>query len=60
MASGSRPGMILKPNYRQRKERKTGLTTIELQKRFPDLYEAATKVQDESAAASSSAAKAPG
>ena len=27
----------MKPNYRQRKSRKTGLSTIELQKRFPEL-----------------------
>ncbi|XP_025104233.1 protein unc-79 homolog isoform X4 [Pomacea canaliculata] len=52
--SGSRPSMVLKPNFRQRKERKTGLTTIELQRKFPDLYEAATKLHDE---ASCSAAK---
>jgi hypothetical protein len=48
IASASHSGSsVLKPNYRQRKERKTGLTTIELQRRFPDLYEVATKVQDE-------------
>ncbi|WAR19666.1 UNC79-like protein [Mya arenaria] len=31
----SKPG--IKPNFRQRKSRKTGLTTIELQKKFPEL-----------------------
>ena len=52
IASESRSSIVLKPNYRQRKERKTGLTTIELQRRFPDLYEAASKVKetDDSAA----------
>ena len=50
IASESRSSMIPKPNYRMRKERKTGLTTIELQRRFPDLYEAATKAQDEGTA----------
>lgn len=33
---------ILKPNFRQRKARKTGLTTIELQRMFPELAETAT------------------
>lgn len=27
----------IKPNFRQRKSRKTGLTTVELQKKFPEL-----------------------
>ncbi|KAH3873103.1 hypothetical protein DPMN_036329 [Dreissena polymorpha] len=27
----------MKPNFRQRKSRKTGLSTIELQKKFPEL-----------------------
>ncbi|CAI9733136.1 QUALITY PROTEIN: unc-79 homolog [Octopus vulgaris] len=30
---------LFKPNYRQRKARKTGLTTVELQKIFPELSE---------------------
>ena len=29
----------MKPNFRQRKSRKTGLSTIELQKRFPELLD---------------------
>ena len=36
--------------------RKTGLTTIELQRRFPDLYEATTKAQDEGTAPSTCSA----
>ncbi len=31
------PTPQLKPNYRQRKARKTGLTTVELQKMIPEL-----------------------
>lgn len=27
----------IKPNFRQRKSRKTGLSTVELQKKFPEL-----------------------
>ena len=52
--------MVPKPNYRMRKERKTGLTTIELQRRFPDLYEATTKAQDEGTTASCSTTKSTG
>ena len=48
--------MVPKPNYRMRKVRKTGLTTIELQRRFPDLYEATTKAQDEGTAPSTCSA----
>nr|KAG5704260.1 hypothetical protein BaRGS_012548 [Batillaria attramentaria] len=40
IASESQSSAILRPNFRQRKERKTGLTTIELQRRFPDLRRA--------------------
>ena len=32
----------LNPNYRQRKTRKTGLTTVELQKKIPELVDMAT------------------
>ncbi|XP_064602074.1 protein unc-79 homolog isoform X2 [Liolophura sinensis] len=31
------PSSLPKPNFRQRKQRKTGLTTVELQKIFPEL-----------------------
>lgn len=38
---------LFKPNYRQRKARKTGLTTIELQKIFPELSENASAALQE-------------
>ncbi|KAK7103573.1 protein unc-79 homolog isoform X3 [Littorina saxatilis] len=60
IASESRSSMLPKPHFRQRKERKTGLTTIELQRRFPDLYETATKTQEEGTSTGSSTAKPPG
>ncbi|KAH9514229.1 Protein unc-79 [Bulinus truncatus] len=31
--------LVLKPNFRQRRPRKTGLTTIDFQKKFPELRE---------------------
>ncbi|KAK7493418.1 hypothetical protein BaRGS_00015318 [Batillaria attramentaria] len=57
IASESQSSAILRPNFRQRKERKTGLTTIELQRRFPDLYEAATKISEEGTTPTCSATK---
>ena len=37
--SSPRSKGAMKPNFRQRKSRKTGLSTIELQKRFPELVD---------------------
>ncbi|XP_055879587.1 protein unc-79 homolog isoform X2 [Biomphalaria glabrata] len=37
--SEKKASLILKPNFRQRRPRKTGLTTIDFQKKFPELRE---------------------
>ncbi|XP_046579791.1 LOW QUALITY PROTEIN: protein unc-79 homolog [Haliotis rubra] len=37
---------VLKPNFRQRKARRTGFTTVELQKKFPELSENGTVTEE--------------
>ncbi|XP_041355146.1 protein unc-79 homolog isoform X3 [Gigantopelta aegis] len=43
----SKSGQVLKPNFRQRKSRKTGLTTVELQKIFPELNETCPEKEED-------------
>ena len=55
-ATEKKASPVLKPNFRQRRPRKTGLTTIDFQRNFPELQEE-KPTQDETSSPAQKAAR---